>query len=243
MLAVFESTCTLKRIIDAIKDLCKETNIEIDEKGMTIKAMDSCHVSLCILQLKESLLQFEIDKPTTISLSLENLSKILKVCDNDSKLSLSLSPTKLHLEATTDSRITNFTQRLMDIDMESMDIPDMEFPIKITMPSSEYTRLCRDFIQFGDTLTLSVKEKCIEFSIEGDNGTGSVTLHPTDKILIIFGMCIEVALTIKYLSLFSKATPISDVVILELGENLPVSITFPITNEDKLSYFLAPKCE
>lgn len=244
MLAVLDNTATLKKIIDAIKDLCKETNIEIDaETGLIIKSMDSSHVSLIKLDLKDAFSKFEVEKPSTISLNLESLSKILKVCDNDATLSLTLSRSKLHLEASADNRNTKFALHLMDIEMESMDVPEMDFPIKITMPSTEYTRLCRDFSQFGDTLTLAVKDDCIEFSIEGDCGNGSVTLYPSDKILIEFGMCIELSLAVKYLLLFSKAAPISDIVTIELGENLPVKITFPISAKDKIAYFLAPKCE
>ena len=233
-----------KKIIEALKDLCKETNVNIDENGMTIKAMDSSHVCLFHLQLKDCFSEFSIERGVAIAFNLDNLSKILRICDNDATIVLSLpTNSKLNIESQSNDRVLKFDMNLLDLEMESMEVPDMEFVNTIVMQSSEYTRMCRDMSQFSDTLKITVKGDCIEFSIEGDCGDGSLTLHSSDKMQFTLQTCLEFYLSLKYLLLFSKATPICETLKIEMGENLPIKLTFEITNNDYLTFYLAPKID
>ena len=52
--------------------------------------MDTCHVALVALQLKEkAFTYFNCQKPITLGLTIENVSKILKLAGNDDSLILS----------------------------------------------------------------------------------------------------------------------------------------------------------
>lgn len=50
--ARLEDGTIFKKIIDSIKDLVKNVNIDVTPKGISIQAMDSCHIALVSLQLK-----------------------------------------------------------------------------------------------------------------------------------------------------------------------------------------------
>jgi len=246
MLAVCEKSSTLKKIVDALKDLCKETNVNITtEEGMIVKAMDSSHVSLFHLQLKDIFTEFSVDMPVAIAFSLDHLSKILKVCDNDATLKMSLKgdKSKLYIESISTDRSTQFAMHLLDLEMENMEVPEMHFPISIIMQSSEYTKICRDMNQFSDTMKMTVKTDSIELSVDGDCGEGKLIIQPSEKIQITFGACIECMVSLKYLLLFSKATPISENVKIEMGEDIPIKISFEIQGGDSLIFYLAPKVD
>lgn len=64
-------------------------NIEVNTKGMSIQAMDSCHVALVSLVLKEkAFTHYTCHKPLTLGLTIENVAKILKLAGNDDSLTL-----------------------------------------------------------------------------------------------------------------------------------------------------------
>jgi len=44
----------LKKVVDAMKDLCKDVNFDCSEKGLSVQSMDSSHVALVSLLLRES---------------------------------------------------------------------------------------------------------------------------------------------------------------------------------------------
>ena len=41
-----------KKIVESIRELVTDANLECNESGISMQAMDSSHVSLCALQLK-----------------------------------------------------------------------------------------------------------------------------------------------------------------------------------------------
>ena len=88
--ARLEECSLFRKIIDSLKELVKMVNIEVNSKGMSIQAMDSCHVALVSLFLKEKSFKggYICHKPLTLGLTIENVAKILKIAGNDDSLTL-----------------------------------------------------------------------------------------------------------------------------------------------------------
>merc|ERR1711957_757452 len=67
--------------VDAMKDLCKDVNFDCSEKGLQVQSMDSSHVALVSLMLRESAFsEFKCDRSTSLGMNVDSLSKILKIC-------------------------------------------------------------------------------------------------------------------------------------------------------------------
>jgi proliferating cell nuclear antigen len=70
----------LKRIVDAIKDLVTDVNIDATPQGISLQAMDSSHVALVNLQLSmDGFAIYRADRPLTLGLSITNLAKVMKL--------------------------------------------------------------------------------------------------------------------------------------------------------------------
>lgn len=44
------------------------------------------------------------------------------------------------------------------------------------MPSKEFSRICRDLSQIGDTVEIACTKNGVQFKTEGENGSGKVML-------------------------------------------------------------------
>lgn len=66
----------------------------------------------------------------------------------------------------------------MDIDQETLGIPDTEYDAEVTLPSSEFARLCRDLSALGESVRIEVSKEGVRFSSDGDAANGSVLLKP-----------------------------------------------------------------
>eukprot|EP00955_Chlamydomonas_euryale_P091088 364595-Chlamydomonas_euryale.AAC.13 len=80
---MFEARLTqgnlLKKLVDAVKELCKEVNWDISSSGIHMQSMDSSHVCLVAFELKsDGFDHFRCDRPLTLGINLENMAKILK---------------------------------------------------------------------------------------------------------------------------------------------------------------------
>merc|ERR1711951_186812 len=73
-------------------------------------------------------------------------------------------------------RYSNFELKLNDIDQEQLGIPETEYDTIIEMPSAEFQRICRDLAAIGDTVTISATKQGVKFSVNGDIGSGDMTI-------------------------------------------------------------------
>ena len=73
-----------KQIIDAIKDLVTDCNMDISEEEMSIQSMDSAHVSLVAVRLSSAAFDhFRCDRPNSLGLNTANMSKIFKMLSGE----------------------------------------------------------------------------------------------------------------------------------------------------------------
>ena len=77
-------------------------------------------------------------------------------------------------------RVAEYEMKLMDIDTDTLGIPDTEYDCKVTMPSAEFARICRELAQLGESVRIEVNKEGIRFASEGDIANGSVLMKPTD---------------------------------------------------------------
>ena len=90
---MFEATLSqgdiLKKIVDAMKDIVSDANLDCSETGITLQAMDASHVSLVTLALRPELFNlYRCDTSKSLGLNFVSLSKILKCASNDDKISI-----------------------------------------------------------------------------------------------------------------------------------------------------------
>merc|ERR1719347_628225 len=133
------------------------------------------------MQLTESgFAQYRCDDDQCLGIQFAALSKILKCMTSKDSLSIQAQSdgdvVNFIFESTDQKRYSNFELKLNDIDQEQLGIPDTEYETIIEMPSSEFQRICRDLAAIGDTVTISATKQGVKFSVNGDIGSGDMTI-------------------------------------------------------------------
>jgi proliferating cell nuclear antigen len=108
-LTVFEAKLVqgslLKKIVESIRELVTDANVDCSETGISMQAMDSSHVSLVTLNLRnDGFDHFRCDRNLSLGLNLLNLSKILKCAGNDDSITLRCEDDSDTLTATFESK-------------------------------------------------------------------------------------------------------------------------------------------
>ncbi|KAK9478736.1 proliferating cell nuclear antigen, N-terminal domain-containing protein [Lipomyces japonicus] len=252
--AKLDQAVLFKKVVDAIRDIVQDCNFDCSETGIALQAMDSSHVSLVSLLLAaDGFSEYRCDRSVALGINLASLTKILRCGNNDDILSIE-APDKpdnltIRFENTQQDRMSEYVLKLMDIDQELLGIPDTEYPATVSMPSSDFQRICRDMNAISETITLECTKSGIKFSCDGDIGTGSVTIKPNksaDKpelsTTIELLQPVSVSLSTKYLLDFCKATSLSSQVILKLSDENPILVEYPLAS-GYLQFYLAPKLD
>lgn len=235
---------TFKKIVDAVKEIVTETNITVNENGLEIQAMDHSHVALVQVKIeKDKFLAFKCVKNRELGINLLNLSKILKSCGAEDKVTFIQEEKiedkmKMCFENLAQTRSAEFMINLNQIECEKFELPDMEHDLKFIMPSKEFNKLCNDLREIGDTMTVTSDSKKISFHVKGDTTEGSIDF--TNELGMVMPASSSYAL--KYMCMFSKAFPLCENVELLFSKEIPAAIKFD-TNIGALSFFLAPKID
>jgi proliferating cell nuclear antigen PCNA len=90
---MFEARLTqgkvFKQLIEALKDLVQEANIDCTDDEMSIQAMDNSHVALVAVCLRSGGFDhFRCDRPISLGFNATNMGKILKCAGNDDIITL-----------------------------------------------------------------------------------------------------------------------------------------------------------
>merc|ERR1712086_722667 len=225
---MFEARMTeggmLKKITEAMKDLVTEANFDCSTTGISLQAMDSSHVSLVGLLLRaDGFDHFRCDRNISLGINLGSMGKVLKCCNNDDIVTLKAEDNAdamtFMFENQSQDRISDFELKLMDIDSEHLGIPDTEYKCQIKMPASEFQRICRDLAILGDTVTIAVSKDEEQVSIQMEE---PVTLN----------------FALRYLNFFTKATPLSSTVILNLSKDVPLVVEYRIEETGHIRFYL-----
>merc|ERR1712196_423226 len=254
--AQLQQAVLLKKVVDAMKDLCKDVNFDASEKGLQVQSMDSSHVALVSLLLRESAFSdFKCDRPASLGMNVDSLGKILKMCGPNDSLKLRFATdadvVSFQCESGEDDRIADFELKLMQIESEHMEIPEQHYKVVAKLPSAEFQKICRDLKEFGETMQVSASKEGIKFSVQGDVGSGNVMLKPREaekpeeKVTLSVHEPVTATFALRYLVTFAKAAPLSGTVELGLGPDAPLLVKFDLESADNgfLQFYLAPKID
>lgn len=151
--------------------------------------------------------------------------------------------------------MSDFQLKLMDIDSEQLAVPETEYKCVVSMPSTDFQRICRDLASIGDTCTISITKEGIKFSVKGDLGVGNI-LRKAGKfgasgagkktkadeeesdggrvVEITMEEPVELTFALRYLGFFCKAAPLSTNVKLHMSKDVPLMVEFAIEGKGEL---------
>ena len=245
-------TNAIKILIEALKEILTDANIEFNEAGLKIVAMDSSKTILVHLKLNEGKFdKYVCKKKLVVGVSMLNLYKLIKTASNDDTLTffiddLNMNVLGIIIENSEKNRQTTFELNLMDLNEEGIGIPPQEFGSIMTMPSSDFQKICKDMSNLSDTIEIKSVGSQLIFSCKGDFAKQETKIGETpDGVNFIKANdpsnIIQGYYNLKHLVLFTKCTNLCTSVEIYMKNNFPIVINFTVGNLGKLKLALAPK--
>lgn len=245
---------TFKQVVDALKEILMDVNLEIDETGIKIVAMDNTHIVLIHLKLEADKFEhYYCERKTYVGINMLRLHALIKTITNNDILTLYIAkddPNSLGITIDNNDKKfkTNYKLSVLDIDVLNIQIPPVDFHTIITMPSSYLQKIIRDmhnlaeYIEFrniGDKLILSCKgDFCTQETIMGTEKSQSITIKKNNcdesEHEIIQGI-----FSLKYLSIFTKCTNLSNSVEIYLKNSYPIILRYTIASLGEIKLCLA----
>ena len=177
---------TIKLLIDALKEILVEVNLEFDDTGIKLVAFDNTHIVMVHMKLDAD--QFETyrcARKLYVGINIMKLHMLIKTIGNNDVLTLFIEesdPNKLGVMIENPEKNVKTTYRLslLDINVENCPIPPADFKLVINMPSVNFQKIIRDMHNLADFIEIRNVENELCFSCKGDFCTQETKLG-TDK--------------------------------------------------------------
>lgn len=233
----------MRVLVDAVKDILTEVNIEVDHAGIRILAADGTHTILIHLRLfADRFDEFFCAQKCIMGVDFVNLNKMVKQIKNEDSLLLfmeknNMSRLGIRIMNGEKQMVTTKYLNLMELDIKDIDVPPTRFPSVITMPSLDFQNIVKDMIQLGDKVEIKSVENELSFRIEsGEFGSQeTICIMPKPQKEIVQGYFL-----LKPLALFTKCTPMSTDIIIYMKNNYPIIIEYSVAGLGEIKLALAP---
>ncbi|CEM22517.1 unnamed protein product [Vitrella brassicaformis CCMP3155] len=121
--AVISQGVILKKIFDAVKELCTDVNFTLSSTGIRLQAMDSSHVSLVVLEMNamdssSCFKRYRCDKEYVLGFNMANVTKILRLMGSEDRLTLLAHPDTDYVEFVFDTPSQLVRARLRQIEAD-----------------------------------------------------------------------------------------------------------------------------
>ena len=161
-------------LIEALKEILTDANLEFDSTGMKVMAMDQSHTVLVHLKLHSDKFETYFCKNKIIvGVNMINLFKLIKTMGNNETLTLYIEEENesllgIRIDNSEKNSITKFKLNLMDLQEENIQIPPASFDSVITLPSQDFQKVCRDMYNIADDIEIKSLENQLIFSCNGE---------------------------------------------------------------------------
>lgn len=236
----------IKVFTDHISILCKAN-------GIYLQTMDSSRVSIIELSLPSTWFdKYSHSDNVAIGISSSILYKILNAREKSQNIQI------VYENTTTDTLSLHFTSEeknnfdkhfevpLIDLEMDYMTIPHIEYVAEFTIPSGVFSSLINQLKMFGESMDINCsEEKIVLFSNSIDSGKMSVEMNIDDltSFSINEGEELKLSFSLNYLHNICAFNKLSKEMEIKLADNFPLSIIYDLSNEGFMKFYLAPKID
>ena len=246
-----------RTLMTALKDILLETNIIFTKQGIKIINMDKSHTILAHLFLNADDFETYICKKEKIivGVNMFHLFKLINSIDNDDTLTIYIenndymdgmvSYLGLRFENGDIKQCKTQKLKLIEPDVEELEVPNVEFSSVINLPSSDFQKIIRDLSPLSDKLEIRSLDNELIFKCAGSFASAEIRRGENDgsmqfKLKPDSSKIIQGQFSLKNLGYFIKCTNLCQQIEMYLENDLPLVVKYYVASLGEIKLCLAP---
>jgi proliferating cell nuclear antigen len=231
----------IKSTFEVLKDILNDVNIYFKPSGVYITTLDTARTSLVDMFLSsDNFEEYECENEIVAGINVSNTFKLLKSITNNDVLMISIDSREfmnIEIHSETKKTSTKFALKLLDINENQIEVPEMNMTTVTPMPSVDFQRICRDMYNIGGDIEITRDGKVLRLKCEGDFANQETEIQCTEESPRICG-----TYSLRYMNIFTKATSMcSTVQIMQEDNNRFLILKYNVANLGDLKFYLATK--
>lgn len=244
-------TSAIRTLIEALKSILVEMNFTFDKDGIKMAAMDVTRTVWVHMRLDASKFEkYHCAERITIGLNTDHLYRIVKTASNDDTLTFYMEKDdrnhlRILLENGEKKEVTRNILSLLDRDEPEIEMPPTEFSARITMPSVDFQKKCRDMtLLMAKTVELKSIGNSLVMSCKGQFANRETILGDSNSEFMVKKdephSIISGTFSLPHMVLFTKCTNLSNNLELYMKNDWFLMIRYVIANLGEIKLCLMP---
>lgn len=233
-----------KSTFEVLKDILNDINIYFTPEGIKITTLDTARAALIDMFLEaDKFEEYLVDEENCIAgINVTNMFKLLKSINANDCLEIQINDKEfldIKFENVQKKTKTEFRLKLLDINEDIIEVPDIEMNVVTTMPSVDLQKICRDMNNIGDDVLIKRNKDTLIINCEGDFAHQTTEIECPDSD---FNGCVEGTYSLKYINLFTKATNMCSIVqIMQENDNRFLILKYNIASLGEIKFYIATR--
>src|SRR5210317_609948 len=233
----------IKSTFEVLKDILNDVTIYFKPSGMYLVTLDTPRTSLIVICLPgQNFEEYSCDNDIDTGVNITNVYKLLKTITSNDVLIISINCKEyMNIEIHSEQKktCTKFALKLLDINENQIEVPEMNMTMNTPVPSVDFQRICRDMANIGEDIEITRDGTSFRLKCEGDFANQETDIQCTEESPKISGIY-----SLRYMNIFTKATNMcSTVQIMQEELNRFLILKYNVANLGELKFYLATKSQ
>ena len=239
--AVIADAKAWKNSIEAVAALIEEGTLQIDEKGIKLRAMDLSQIALVDLELPASVFeQFKVEKPVNLGVDFTELSKILKRSRTEDRIELSMDTRfKMVFKGET---TRSFSLAIIESTTTPPKEPKIEYTAEVKIIGNMLKEAFKDAELVSNHVALKLSTDGFNIKADGDSGSVDIKLEKDKLMSINAKQESKAVFALDQLNNLLKAADAQSIISIKIRTDAPIRIEYAI-GDGRVIYYLAPRIE
>ena len=244
-------------LFQLLKNWGSYLSLQFELEQLYIQSMDKSHICLSSIVIKAPWFsEYNVLSQTHLTVDAASFATMmnyalkhnrLEIVYEDSTLSES-DKLCINLLNSTDTKVKDnfdhfFELPLMDIEHETLMIPDVDYDVEFTMDAKKFGELISELMVFGSNLNIVCTEDILELNSSGDSGKLKVNI-PIDSLnefAISEGEKLDISYSLTHIGKMCLSSKLGQEVSLGISAEYPMSLKYSLGEESSVAFFVAPK--
>lgn len=242
----------IRTLFETLKEVIHDVNLVFDSTGVKLVCLDGSRCAMIYLKLHaENFEEYHCPGTFHAGVNMHNLFKLLRITSSHDTVVIYATHAESNEMGITISNVerntsTDFKLKLLDVDFENITVPAVTFDAVLTLPSAYFQRICRDMLNLSDVMIVATCGNDLVLSCNGDFARQETVIRESDDCMSIqtaSPQLVQGRYSLKFLTLFCRASSLSNTMEMYLKQDFPMVIKFAVASLGEIRFCLAQKMD
>ena len=243
-------------LFQLLKNWGSYLSLQFNNEELYIQSMDKSHICLSSIIIKAAWFsEYSVSEGTNLSVDAASFATMMNYALKHNRMEITESGSdKLCINLLNGEDITiaktvkdNFDHffelLLMDVEHETLLIPEVDYDVEFTMDAKKFGELISELMVFGPNLNIVCTEDLLELNANGEAGKlkVNVPIDSLNEFAISEGEKLDISYSLIHIGKMCLSSKLGNEISIGISAEYPMSLKYSLGEGSTVAFFVAPK--